>query len=96
MEAPRESDLVSSEDASNVASGSGSGGKEEISSFVDKKVGGRGRKIRRKARMMNAYLLGNFSSDLFTLEYFKTDTVFENIKYTLYHVTLYIHKISDV
>ena len=48
MQAPRESDLVSSEDTSNVAL-SGSSGKEEISSFVDKKVGGRGRKIRRKA-----------------------------------------------
>ena len=56
LQAPRESDLASSEDTSNVAaassSGGGSGGsaasKDEISSFVDKKVGGRERKIRRK------------------------------------------------
>ena len=47
MQAPRESDLVSSEDASNAAAGSSSGSsKDDISSFVDKKVGGRERKIR--------------------------------------------------
>ena len=47
MQAPRESDLASSEDASSNASSSRS--KDDISSFVDKKVGGRERKIRRKA-----------------------------------------------
>ena len=46
MQAPRESDLPSSVDVSKAASGDGS--KDEISSFVAKKVGGRERKIRRK------------------------------------------------
>ena len=51
MQAPRESDLVSSEDVSKAASSaSGDGSKDEISSFVAKKVGGRERKIRRKVK----------------------------------------------
>ena len=47
MQAPRESDLPSSVDVSKAAS-SGDSSKDEISSFVAKKVGGRERKIRRK------------------------------------------------
>ena len=55
MQAPRESDLASSEDASSNASSS-SRSKDDISSFVDKKVGGRERKIRRKASIVgNSY-----------------------------------------
>ena len=52
MQAPRESDLVSSEDVSKAASSNG-GSMDEISSFVAKKVGGRERKIRRKVCMNN-------------------------------------------
>ena len=57
MQAPRESDLVSSEDVSNAAAAASSdGSKDEISSFVAKKVGGRERKIRRKVWVYRARL----------------------------------------
>ena len=57
MQAPRESDLPSSVDVSKAASSGGDSSKDEISSFVAKKVGGRERKIRRKVKAIGEFAI---------------------------------------